>query len=103
MTKLGQFSECSQPSSTAFPDDINQWPEPYRRAAFAARDRLLSENPGRRVVEEISYCIGRDHPRFSDNTQDRFSHFLVFQVYLDGEVDPSYRWDEVSHDWEPAE
>lgn len=102
MTRLGEFSECSIPVGRSYPDNISDWPEYCRKAAFTARDLLLKENPERHVIEEVSYCIGRDHPRFPENTRLSITHILVFQVYLDGDADPSYRWDEVKRDWESA-
>jgi hypothetical protein len=102
MTKLGQFYECSVVLGRAYPDDTAEWPEAARNAAFAARDSFLQDRPERRVIEEISYCIGREHPRFPENVPPNHTHLLVLQIYLDDEVDPSFRWDEAKHDWEMA-
>lgn len=68
----------------AYPDDIAAWPEDARMCSLMARDRLMAQYPGRKVVVEKSFCIERAHERFGDNW--RFSHLLVYQIRLDAPV-----------------
>ena len=78
--------ECATHVGQAYPDDIALWPGSTRTAVYEARDSLLEKSPGRRVIEERSYCIGRDHPRFPDNVPLGLTHVLVYEVRLSPEL-----------------
>jgi hypothetical protein len=90
--------ECSQFSRDQYPDDWRQWPEDNQKLARRVVERWLARIPGAKIVEDISLCVGPDHPRYPDQSLQP-EHFkggfhLVRQVRLDRAIpeydDPGY-------------
>jgi hypothetical protein len=66
-------------------DDWKTWPDVHRRAAHAAQQRFLNQNPGVRVVSFNTYVSRRGvDPRYPDCADG--TPMLVYQIIVDPAV-----------------